>query len=906
MKLLELINRTNLDMSKQARMKRAEAMGFDTSTVWYHANTGGIEGEGFDDERLPASDPDRPFNAHWFSHEPNMHASYPSSGNTLTPVFLALRKEAPYAVWRKITAQIHKAWDGERNAADMIREKLVSMGYTHAIRGREPIDADELERTGETSFKTSTGEIITLKWEKLMLPGGQPEYNNEEKVAHRDFRDAQKAYNDWEKYVIDAVVNKTMPEGDDTKAKGVALRAELERAEALSNAANDRAWGVVNDNREEIDHLEMYDSEIGHVTGYTDLADYERMEPEKEDIAVLDPSIIRSIHAAFDPAEDGNNKIMSSLGESQLDDDYERGHADGRVKGIEAGKAFRATWDRSSDGWNPEFNSHHDVSRRGRITKANAYEKAFSFGYQDGYYDAAIGIHDINEARGPHEGNELKLMLAGKKPLAMIEIDRESPEKQEVWNRLIKRGSVIHKQGQTFTTPQPPEGRHQTDFIALPGEEWRIDKIQALYDDIERTDNMTNAHHVEIGQLLGYSGADIKHFVTGYDEHGDDGYTDAQRAMVRRLGESEQPKAPHVAYHATFPENRDNIRIHGLDPKYSDTFEEGAVFFYTGGTPDPKMDIWKADLRGLDIEYDATQVDDENWWYTHDRVVPDKLELVQKGKAGILGEAPIRDFDVQPSATTPDKNTWGARDKKKIANPSFETLARKKVKTAVPIDMVIMGIPQARLDLKGDNWIDREVMSEPFFDMLKNFSGVVSSSDFYKKFGVAINPAPDAITSVFISNTNDVRGAMPISPWILCHRLAHSIMDAASKKQIGDEAFNNAYPFMNVTHEYLTMRSAQPGKAMANAGEKGVEALAQFIHNGKITLARVDEAKTLALGMEEVAVLTNGHEVYGNLGGDEDVAVQDLDEHLEDMESQLNISGKILVEACIGMLVVAP
>jgi hypothetical protein len=82
--------------------------------------------------------------------------------------------------------------------------------------------------------------------------------------------------------------------------------------------------------------------------------------------------------------------------------------------------------------------------------------------------------------------------------------------------------------------------------------------------------------------------------------------------------------------------------------------------------------------------------------------------------------------------------------------------------------------------------------------------------------------------------------------------------------------------------------------------------MAQFLHDGKITLARVDENKTLELGMEEVAVLTNGHEVYGNMGGDEDIPTEDLPLHLEDKESQLNISAGILVDACLGKLVVAP
>ncbi len=711
-----------LYMSKGARMKRAEAMGYDTSTVWYHANTGGIEGEGFDDSRLPASDPDRPFNAHWFSHEPSEFAAYPSTGNTITPVFLALdkSKEAPYGVWRKLTAQVYDAWDkgdNKRNAADMIREKLVSMGYTHAIRGREPIDAEELKSTGETSFMTSTGTKVTLKWEKLNLPPKHPEFTDEEMEHIKAHMEAKRMYDTYQSVVIDTVVNDKMtPElSEKLKARGIEVRADMDRLGILANAAEERAYEIVNAEREQIDSLEMYDSDIGHVTGYSDLADFERMSPEKEDIAVLDPSIIRSIHAAFDPAEDGNNKIMSSLGESTMTlyhgsqnefdefDSSKIGSSSGNRGFVGRGfyftpikrnaeaygnvKAYNVTMNNPFMITGPLSGEQAEIL--GNVSETYAFDAGMtpddvwgglSYSVPDhpeiadsitngleglGYDGVIIKTRDhhefvafspkqivpvkqgMNEVRGPHEGKELELMMQGKKPLAMIELHREPPEKQDIWDKLIRSERVVHRQGVTIETPQD-EGRHDTDFIALPDEAWRIDSIQNIYHEINRTDNMTDNDHIDIGNLLGYSEADIRHFITGFDDDGHDGFRDEDRAMAKRMGykvnEEVERKLyevertpPTVAYHATFPDNRDSIRLHGLDPKY-DT-QTSAVYFATGSKPDPKMDIWKANLSGLEMEYDNVQVagelgwgDNEHWWYTEEHVVPDRLTLVQKGK----------------------------------------------------------------------------------------------------------------------------------------------------------------------------------------------------------------------------------------------------------------------------------
>jgi hypothetical protein len=121
-------------------------------------------------------------------------------------------------------------------------------------------------------------------------------------------------------------------------------------------------------------------------------------------------------------------------------------------------------------------------------------------------------INESSKPRGPHEGNELALMLKGKKPLAMIELRWETPEKQELWNHLFDTGRAVHREGKTLSQPNGTE-RHETDFIALPGEEWRIDRAQEIYDEIESSGWMTIPHHIELGQLLGYDEDDIQHFV---------------------------------------------------------------------------------------------------------------------------------------------------------------------------------------------------------------------------------------------------------------------------------------------------------------------------------------------------------------------------------------------------------
>ena len=197
-----------LPMDQESRMQRAREMGFGEQ-VWYHANTGGIVGQGFDASRLPQVDPDAPFNAFWFLNEPNEFAAYPSTGNTITPV--RIRGKAA-------TIEDVRALAGKGMMPDQKREALSEQGFTHIVWvGREPINEKELKETGSTRFKTNRGGTKELR------------------------------------------------------------------------LADDGT-------------IDLYTGSGSFITGgYTDLADFNRLEPEQETVAVFDPTAIRSINAAFDP-----------------------------------------------------------------------------------------------------------------------------------------------------------------------------------------------------------------------------------------------------------------------------------------------------------------------------------------------------------------------------------------------------------------------------------------------------------------------------------------------------------------------------------------------------------------------------------------------------------------------------
>lgn len=120
---------------------------------------------------------------------------------------------------------------------------------------------------------------------------------------------------------------------------------------------------------------------------------------------------------------------------------------------------------------------------------------------------------------GPHEGKELALMLAGKKPLAVfhdlltpgLEISEEIiPE--EAFGPSVKAGKIIRHSKDLRTGRSGDVIRYV--LFALPDEVWRIKTYLWLTEEIFAGRYPADeACEVFTGRLLGYSEEDIAHFL---------------------------------------------------------------------------------------------------------------------------------------------------------------------------------------------------------------------------------------------------------------------------------------------------------------------------------------------------------------------------------------------------------
>jgi len=426
----------DLPMDKASRMARAEEQGFDTSTVYYHANTGGIEGAGFDNDRLPASDPDRPFNGHWFGIAPSVQAAYRDGidGNTITPVYLRLGKAAPHKVWREVARQV--------SGGTEVREHLLEMGYDHAVRGRDSFTREEVEKslrdTGEFSYETSTGEKITMSWSENAVPVNDRNLvlSTQDKLTIRKFNNAQR---DVEK-ITDKIVHNI---GSVTKEEIAQLAQTLEPAqdtvkelETQYDEILNRAYKDAAEKAGTYTSLDMYSDSIGEVTGYTDVNDFMQQNPEIEDVAVFDPKNIRSVNAAFDPTETESDNILFSL-------DDEHGF-DAPVEKL-TGAAIRTFQDK----FRPVLMTQKEIEKvRGDLPEVeNTYlaEEAF-------YGKTEEDLRVLSEG-------SIKPLAEG---LAKYEVEREELDEWLIANHAKERNAHIRK----INREMPDGGSGMTDMEA--------------------------------------------------------------------------------------------------------------------------------------------------------------------------------------------------------------------------------------------------------------------------------------------------------------------------------------------------------------------------------------------------------------------------------------------------------
>jgi hypothetical protein len=127
-----------------------------------------------------------------------------------------------------------------------------------------------------------------------------------------------------------------------------------------------------------------------------------------------------------------------------------------------------------------------------------------------------IEFPQLPEGVGPHEGRELELMLAGKKPLAMfseaivLPLSDFYPEKD--FMEHVSLGTLIRRD--EIYRPRDGAIACQYVYYALPHEVDRIDKIHNLMCEVwENGRKVTEDDERMIGRLLGYTDSEITAFL---------------------------------------------------------------------------------------------------------------------------------------------------------------------------------------------------------------------------------------------------------------------------------------------------------------------------------------------------------------------------------------------------------
>lgn len=138
--------------------------------VMYHGHVGPAFSS-FDPAKIKAVDTDAPFNGFWFSADHNTSPAF-RDAHGIMPVYLAIRNPAPWQVWRKVAKEVmqdhreNKLSERSRSVNDEVRYRLADMGHDGILFSHSPdIDAEELERTGRTEFRSVRGSRHSLRKE---------------------------------------------------------------------------------------------------------------------------------------------------------------------------------------------------------------------------------------------------------------------------------------------------------------------------------------------------------------------------------------------------------------------------------------------------------------------------------------------------------------------------------------------------------------------------------------------------------------------------------------------------------------------------------------------------------------------------------------------------------------------
>ena len=226
-----------------------------------------------------------------------------------------------------------------------------------------------------------------------------------------------------------------------------------------------------------------------------------------------------------------------------------------------------------------------------------------------------------------------------------------------------------------------------------------------------------------------------------------------------------------------------------------------------------------------------------------------------------LLEAPLADF-----GTFGDTDTEGslrATDLRMVNNPKWQLRVQNAFKnTPYKFNIYLYNGPQGRVNIIPQSKWATEKIDVRDLKNLRRYAGVQSLDFVAATIGKMPPDAHDSITVLLVENEGDAR--MPLTPWILAHRVAHAIFDAGQEdyRTIPEVAhrvsnvFRAMSDFINsdklslllrdhdmatgldrvnaIARSLTTFRSGRMGK-LANIGELVVESFTQYLVQGRVT-----------------------------------------------------------------------
>jgi hypothetical protein len=188
-----------------------------------------------------------------------------------------------------------------------------------------------------------------------------------------------------------------------------------------------------------------------------------------------------------------------------------------------------------------------------------------------------------------------------------------------------------------------------------------------------------------------------------------------------------------------------------------------------------------------------------------------------------------------------------------VTNQKAQVKIRRVLEKApLPINLVFVNHPHAYSDPENIGDPDRSLVGG-HMQNFKRASGTMSEEQFYATYGVALKNEPGSLTAVFAFNEGTDR--MPLTPWLIAHRLCHLVEEAYGSGKGGmapimvdlqNRWSQLGYDAVGTTsiQEFLcdigTTKTCRDG-TLVNIGEFVAECFAQYLITGRIKLNPVQK-----------------------------------------------------------------